>query len=224
MNENPAENQIPVSSSEIKSITHASQKTSNTLLGFILGILFTILLGGGLIILYKDKLNTQPISSPLPVVNVVATPDETANWQLYSNSKYNFSFKYPLGWEIISSPITEDKPDMFDIVVDKLNARKTGFTSIEFSINMANATHLTTISQAEAIYKISKNQIKKNITIDNKSAIVISGVTDDPDPGSRKFRQYIFVQLDNNVLVIQLGNKDYQNDFDQILSTFKFTE
>lgn len=58
--------------------------------------------------------------------------------------------------------------------------------------------------------------------IANQPAVSITGTPAGPGPGEGNFLSFTLIQLNNEVLVIQLGNKGYQGVFDQILSTFKF--
>jgi len=158
------------------------------------------------------------------------TSDPTTNWQSYTNSKYSFSFKYPLDYKVTASPVTGNQ---YNVIVDqKTNTSEAGLVPIQLSINMAtnengNSLVITTIKEAEAHYikSFSSNSVtRKDITVANHPAISITGVLAGPGPGEGSFLHHTFVQLNKEVLIIQLGNKSYQSVFDQILSTFKFTK
>ena len=183
----------------------------------------------------KNKPSTvNPTSSPvavakesaIPTVKPVATTDLTADWKTYTNTKFGFSFKYPTDFKTTLSPTTGEE---FNLVVDKkTNVSEMGFVPVQFSINMSRdennmIRNITTLSQAEEIYKINRNQTRKSILLDNKSAVTVAGLVEGLGPGTGQFLSYTFVKLNNEVLIIQLGNKDYQTELNQILSTFKFT-
>jgi hypothetical protein len=171
---------------------------------------------------------SENINSPITANTIIPMdlPNLTANWQKYSNSKYGFSFKYPNDWKLEISPT---KGEEFNITLDKKsNTKEIGFVPIQFSINMAqdqNGTvKITTISEAEKVYRVSKSQNRREILIDKKSVVVVNGNIDEEGPSMGLFLQYDFVQINNEVLVIQLGNKDYSDIFDQILSTLTFNK
>lgn len=63
-----------------------------------------VLVGGGYYLGKKSVVTTQttnPIISTVPTSTPTSTPtptqviDETANWKIYTNNQYSFSFKYP---------------------------------------------------------------------------------------------------------------------------------
>lgn len=59
----------------------------------------------------KSAPTAQPAPTPPQTDNAASsTPtqkNETANWKIYSNSKYNFSLKYPNGWTLEESSQTD---------------------------------------------------------------------------------------------------------------------
>lgn len=181
--------------------------------------------------LVEQTATPTQIVADLTVQQTTPSPtiDETASWETYSNSKYGFSFKYPLDYKVTTSPVTGNQ---YNIVVDKkINANGAGLVPIQLSINMGTGESgtplvLSTIKEAEAHYIKSFNSSsvsKKDITVANLPAVSITGVLAGPGPGEGNFLHYTLVKLDNEILVIQLGNKNYQNVFDQIISTFKLT-
>ena len=58
-----------------------------------------LLLGVGGVLAYQKLPNVKQ-ETPVPSPTSWATPDPTADWITYTNSKYNYSFKYPAGWSI----------------------------------------------------------------------------------------------------------------------------
>jgi len=177
------------------------------------------------------------VQSPEPRVPVsvtITTPrpttDPTANWQSYSNSKYGFSFRYPEDYKVA---VTPNKGDEFGIVVDKKTSTdESGFVPIQMMVNIAKDENgspiaLNSLSLAEAYFTkgLSANSlIREDIRLDGQPAVSVTGLAAGPGPGEGAFLSYTLVQLDGEVLIIQLGNKDYQNVFDQILATFKLTK
>lgn len=170
--------------------------------------------------------NHQVVLIPTAFPTALPAINPTENWKTYANNKYKFSLKYPFGWQVLTSPVNSDQ---FNIIIspeDKSDER--GIPPIQISINMAkdlNGNTFTSISDAEAILtkSFSKSSIiKKNSMIDNQSAVSLTGLLIGPGPSEGRFLHYTLIQYNNKVIFTQLGNKDYQNIFDQILSTFKF--
>jgi len=161
----------------------------------------------------------EPIPSP--------TIDPTAGWQTYTNQNYDFTFKYPIDWKVTASPTTGDQ---LNIVIDKkTNTSEAGFIPFQMSINMTqdlDGNNFTSVNEAKNnfIKSFDTSSVNvNNITFHDKPGVAITGVMAGPGPGAGQFLSYTLVQLDKKVLVIQLGQKSYQSSFDQILSTFEFT-
>lgn len=184
----------------------------------------------------KDEVRITPTATTEPVATESIEVDpiadssraETMDWQTYTNQKYGFSFKYPLDWIVTASPTTGDE---YNIVVDKKsNKSEQGFVPFQISVNMTQNQDgkviLTTLSEAKNYFleNFDSSSVKtNNIALDNKPGVVLTGVMAGPGPGEGQFISYTLIQLNNRVLVMQLGNESYQGSFDQILSTFKFT-
>lgn len=228
-NDDVMENQTPAVPTSVPQIVEEQPKQSNFIVILLSILLLLSVLIAGFFAFQTQKLvkelqgiRNEELITPEPTTEPVATLDPTADWQVYTNSKYDFSFKYPEDWKVTLSPATGEQ---FNLIADrKNNSSETGFVPVQFSINMStNDSKITTLAQAEAIYKISNSQTRKDIFIDNKPAVSVTGLVEGSGPGTGRFLSYTFVKLNNEILVIQLGNKDLQTIFDQILSTFKFT-
>lgn len=57
----------------------------------------------------------MPTKTPIPtkIPSPTPTTDPTAGWQEYSNTKYNYSVKYPTGWTIVQEQKTDLDNTMF---------------------------------------------------------------------------------------------------------------
>ena len=66
-----------------------------------------ILVVGGII--YLNKSNISQVLPPIPSATIIPSPipDETANWKIYTNKNFNFSFEYPNDVEIDESLIND---------------------------------------------------------------------------------------------------------------------
>lgn len=70
------------------------------------GVLGVLVLAGAVFGAYKlGQKGTQPgpQPTPTPVAVAIPTPDPTANWKIYTNTKYGYSIKYPEDWFIKES-------------------------------------------------------------------------------------------------------------------------
>ena len=76
------------------------------LIGIILILILSLSLGGYLLL---NKMGIKPSTSTvtLKTTNPTSTPDPTANWKTYTNTKYNYSFKYPGDWKLDLQPYAE---------------------------------------------------------------------------------------------------------------------
>lgn len=173
----------------------------------------------------EEKKNTEP-----PVLDTSSIPsNEIDNWNTYTNNVYKFSFKYPQDWIVTPSPVSEGQ---LNIIVDKKsNTSEQGFVPIQFSLGMATdingkPLNFATLNKAKEYY--SKQFDQKTVSILNtsiakKSAISIIGTMAGPGPGEGNFIQVTLIDIGNQILTIQLGNKSYKEIFDQILSTLTYS-
>lgn len=158
---------------------------------------------------------------------------DTSSWKTYTDNTLGLSFKYPINWTAIKSPGSV----LYIIINPNLEEpeapnSEVGTPAITLTVDSArdqngNYIHLDTIQQAKESYiKGLNNDVieKNNITIGGKPAITLEGTSTAVGQGNNMFIQYIFIQLENKVLVIQIGKKDLLNTINSILSTFKFNE
>lgn len=180
----------------------------------------------------------SPTSSTSPAPTVV---DETANWKTYESSKYGYLFKYPSDWRIaqntednlviVNFPVSEERgSDGVDEVKDKGKAAirlgisgqppdlgaKTRDLSLDQYVNKM-------IKKNEA-YSGKKDITKEETTVGGKPAILVNGYgfAGPFFPGAT-----VFIEKSTSEVVFitpSLDYPSYKKVFNQILSTFKFTE
>lgn len=158
--------------------------------------------------------STQPTPSPTPT----ATADPAANWKTYENNYWKISFKYPDTMFKPCPNYTIEKegirfwgpqfgcPDGHDILY------KIGFVGYDLG----------------KYIEPKKPSLTETITINGKEAQKKTYVYDELDGPLSSLKQSVEVvfNLSNGTVILQqLGdNIDEQKAFDQILSTFRFTE
>ncbi len=185
-------------------------------------ILVALIAGaGGLLVYQKSKpattpepITQQPSPSPIPDASPVPTGvDETtnpdligANWKTYTNMEFGYSLKYPSTWtykvsskgsgQIILLPGDKELPpsEPSFVVVTVMNSIK------------------QPLIQGDA----------RNVLI-NKKYIKIAGAVDGEQGEFNGFIQTA-VSHNNNSYYINLDKMEYRGIYDQILSTFKFTD
>ncbi len=143
--------------------------------------------------------------------------NEITNWKTYTNTEYGFEFKYPTtqsvqkelvadleeryGYNLLMKPI--------DVV---MNIRKTGYSSQDDGIGYSPSI-------------IIKQQNTKVGAIDIQK-FVMDEYSQGPKEGGDGVADFVQYKFSNNNLdiVIYLHNASEEENFDEILSTFKFTQ
>ncbi len=183
------------------------------LLPVIVVALLLLIVGVGAYYLGR-RTQSVPQQSTTPQVAVTSPtiPDSTANWQTYTNQKYNFAIKYPSDWKYIEVPnnkyqtqydgvwllpksSTPPLPNSDGLTVPIALQLSTTDPSInpQFIDNYKSESYLIGILQGKRITGTSK----AGMAIDE---IVIKANT------------------------FYIDAKTHGANFDQILSTFKFTD
>ncbi len=148
------------------------------IIGPAIVVLVGILALAGLIGLafYFGKKSSAPTTTS-PVVQASPTPDETANWKTYTNTKYSFSFKYPANSKIVLPSLEDYKyaPDQTDMVIPEKTRNITLTSDGKTIFNI-----ILLVNSNRTIEAIKKNPTQgghapvKNMTdamIDNNPAI-----------------------------------------------------
>lgn len=144
---------------------------------------------------YWPKL--QILSTPTPIPTV----DPTANWKTYTSAKYKYSFKYPPNW--IMDP-DKQMPDEIVNISKDLN-----------SLSIYAGLAFTKAPEGKARSKRREIKIAR-----------IDAVGEYYD-GLYELISFTEKKTVNTIsLRYAMGSysEDFENRFDQILSTFKFTE
>jgi len=176
------------------------------------------------------KTATQP--SPLPTVQ--PTTDPTADWKTYTHPEYNYSFQYPNSMRIVD--ILPHKITLTDMGLDPntinpteesiLVHGKSGMTEgtpniykrfIAYIEQMPSYTTIDPMDKRWIVGKINgvnSYQTKNIYTKDGHTGILINTHLV-KEPYKRQFSVTALYNRDNN---------DYEQIYNQILSTFTFTE
>lgn len=159
-------------------------------------------------------LKSGPTSTPEATVGPTATPDPAADWKIYSDKNGSFSFKYPADWFLWNSldgdsVLLDESSFDPNLIVEPDQVEITFTTTASKELVDPYLNNFTQTSQ----FKTGNNVI---FNIMDTSL----GPKED-GPAS----QYLFAQtvVSNNLYRFGLTKTTYKSVFDQILSTFKFT-
>lgn len=178
----------------------------------------TIAIGGYL--LGANKTKPQPVVQTSVTPFVSPTPDPTASWQTYTNVQYGFQMKYPNDWAVKDNLL--QKPASVNSNLEISNSSLQENPRFTLFINPAGFG----LPIPDKVYELSPIGNGK-LEILNKQEIAptkegMSNVDGHMIINSKSFNigsnSYIFI-----FNFVQKG-KDYEPIFNQILSTFKFTD
>jgi len=208
------------------------EKQKKTILWSIIGVLGVIMAFFWIkSVMYKLE-NIEAINFNLPQIETPAiignnTQIEnqtslTADWQTYTNDKYGFEFKYPNNWFV-----KEDKLNS-ELWIESYNYPK-GFGEFGYDFD-------SFVDPTGGVLKISISTDTKKIFADTEVPIV--PILQDPDTGDAvKFETFpsdfyhdnIYYLIERSFYIAKEDKNNqeelrnnFEKEFEQILSTFKF--
>ncbi|MBU1104379.1 hypothetical protein KJ664_00570 [Patescibacteria group bacterium] len=165
----------------------------------------------------QQPIVVQPTASPTQaIVNPTALPtenptiDTTTNWKTYTSTTYGLSFKYPQDYKV------EERSDGFFVISTQTdNVPQSGI-----SIDARQQGSYQSLAKAQA-------NINTAFTVNGSSEV--NGWTTFDVIGKEgmlkdiEFKLAIAPYKTGAIEMETINNEPYRNIFDQILSTFKFT-
>lgn len=188
-------------------------------------IVLLIALGIGGYLLYQKQQQTIQ-APPTPTSTFESTNSaETANWKTYANDKYNFSFKYPSNFSQV--PIAQNTLEFTPVPwpsgeIGENELKKVGY-GIGVLVSPTKKQTLKDLVDSYDRFKTRADYSKVPTTIDNVSAYKLTDVAMDFPTDAislLKNSQEYFIYVKYYSLEKKIEAK---NVFDQIISTFKFT-
>lgn len=182
--------------------------------------------------------NRQITYSPSPAMtSTTPTPDPTANWKRYANTKVGFQIKFPLSFSkpqipggVGPNPVYADGTESDVEVLFNGPTTAYGFTVFPFSGTLDDLLAERKIRYAKPDLKIPvifpdiPVRLEKTITVDNVKANLYSDGYENGTSSSNK--EVIFIGKNYGFIFRADGNAktvDTQ-EMEDILSTFKFTQ
>lgn len=157
---------------------------------------------------------TQPQLSTIPMT-ISTSPDPTANWQTYKNEKYGFEFQYPENLQLEVTELSTSCPGCADIYKFKTS-------NIQITVG------------GSMTWDTAKNQLMEGI--DGKNVDIAKyniGGTGRIGKATKfsRFPQFegqevkeLITMYEDGIIFDFFATKTEEKIFDQILSTFKFTD
>ncbi len=224
-------------------------QSKNNWLILVIFLVVGILVGIGGLLVYQKYFAVKPIAvaSPTPVV----TADPTADWKTYTNTKYNYSFKYPENYSVGQNGFGSDTPEIESHIVaynsdsqdstlepriavsitDKTLESLT--TQAQRHFNKVSTYKLPANSNKEQLSEIAKSEIEDNQVIEKFTETVFLGtkaytytikgnyVEDGSAESLYPLMEYKYLWFENENNIFQITLSNI-DAINQILSTFKF--
>lgn len=216
--------EIPVQDLQLKS-NHNWLKTLT--IGFTIVSFCTAI---GIIGYFWTLAKNKPINQnqSITIISPSPTPDPTSNWKTYTNNKYNYSIKYPV-----------DSYKLFNTTTDTfISVNDTGMENsfqdvLPFEIKVFPMDNTMLSINNDLFVRLGGYSMDflngitpQSYVLDGVNGYVIYGI----NAGVSGIERQIIVIKNNFVYDIQSNNSyardevRYKKLFDQILSTFKFTQ
>lgn len=155
--------------------------------------------------LIKENVPRIPPPTPTPQ-ELPRDLEETSDWNIYSNSKYRYSIKYPLDWNGVITP--QGDPKILEYVVfNPLSATKAGELSITLTYTTRSYKEILDADpQPGETIIVSSTSATRKLKEDSQRNILIS----------------VALPHNSNTFVL-LGKEKYKDIFNQMLSTLNLT-
>jgi len=211
----------------------------------ILLVLLVLLLGATAFLVYQNmqlqkqiiELTNKPTPSPAVVPGETGTQAGTANWKTYTNTQYQYSFKYPAKYETF---ITQKDTGInmgcgcefftwFDVETTLSDLSEQDWWA-QLGKQWFNGTTTISGTYHPNAFRVTKSESKligqnQVLTINASSVTPSAMISPKPWQATSAIPFQVYILKNKKTLVLftvyQTGD---QNTFDQILSTFTFTD
>lgn len=235
INSEPAQNPSPVATPTSPTTPESPKKHFGKKWILIGVVLLLITLGGGSFVLSQQKAKPITIIPPSPTISQITkpTPNPTAEWKTYTNTKYGYTVRYPEIWQINVNGGADPATSPATYLESACNYNSGQICSqILVEIGQSDGKLEPSFIINQTYDKILS---RRYTVLDNEPVQEIIYLAGNQGAGENKL-YYILVVTHNNTkytLKYEESAKnrhfklasDWQNKIliDQILSTFKFT-
>lgn len=207
--------------SPLTPIAPETPKSKNKLMPILLFVLILAILGVGGLYAYKNFFIKAPEPTPTPEATSEPTTNPTANWEVYSNSTHNVSFKYPSSWILTETKGQVENGETYNTIV-KLTKND---ASINLHFNMDGLGGMPQTYEGKSftldghnLYQFNKtNSYNKTKEVGLSNSLTTLGVFEINDVA-------YLINITYPETMIETEEISLLDEFDQILSTFKFTK
>lgn len=216
----------------VQHVSTPATKSSNKLLPILLIIVLVLAAGMGGYILGTQRSTQitekeQVTYTPSPATSA---KDPTANWKIYTNSTFGFTFKYPENWT--TSGKLDSKEGWLSATVVTVNSPDNTFQEGEptiigsFDISVLKTSKYSLKDQisgvGESLGSPSRSEEKFSVNGINGTIVNL------PETVGNLDRQIFLFERDNIIYSVSLhwktGNVKEKEIVQQIFSTFRFTD
>jgi hypothetical protein len=215
--ENPTVSNLPVQPEAGLPITHEVPKPKSKLMPVLLAILIIAVLSVGGYFVYKNYFAKEPVAIETPSPTPVATADPTADWETYTNQLHGITYKYPTKWIIDDKEVNNQLNGL--IVMKKEEAQITMYLEMDGIGGLGRNYEGKSFQFNElGIYKYYVD----NTYNKTKGIGLTDSLTQSLGVFSYNNKPYS-ITLTYPASYTDTQASELENEFDQILSTFKFT-
>lgn len=227
------QNQTPVPEPTIQSIPQKNQKLPIIVMSFvtILSLAATAYFGYQNYLLKGQISQTQPTSittTSLSSPTTNPTTDQTANWEVYTNAEYGFSFKHPDNLSISEISVVAKPYTGTSVFLDTISDPSTEREGTDAPFD-GFSIYVVTNTEAASFDDYIQNE---KVAMASSPLAFMAGATEQElDQGSaliNNTRGYYYLQsLDKTTMVVFAyvqGNETFRETFNQILTTFSFAK
>lgn len=167
-------------------------------------------------------LKTIPAFTSEPTTEPIATPDPTADWELYTNVENGYSIKFPkteytrlgcIGEELTAAKYgTDNRPSPMTMVACERDGR--------YSLETKTYASIQSEPAETKYYNIVKKDVQMGGILGKLYIHTFTNIEDGPYPEWFTVAQ---VNKNNKTYEIYFSDKAKLDLFNQIISTFKFT-
>lgn len=168
-----------------------------------------------------NEMKIQPTPQPTNL-QPTSTPDPTADWEIYTGSSY--TFKYPSDWDTTTIGDAASGSLMVapENEVEKVKQISGGFGGGKFLTMTIRASDSPPDWKTDEYWEVSS--VSTLVDGISGTRYTVNVIQDLPGLSKGDITTNLVVKKNNRYFEIDLLDKTYLSIFDQILSTFRFTE